>query len=83
MQPLDAFLSKPEQRLMSVVLGRPGQDFGVLELLDRMGNSRGAGSTVLKRWVDSGLLRERKVGNQRRLSANPRFVLYPNCGRWS
>jgi predicted nucleotidyltransferase len=77
MQPLDAFLSKPEQRLMSVVLGRPGQDFGVLELLERMGNSRGAGSTVLKRWVDSGLLRERKVGNQRRLSANPQFVLYP------
>lgn len=77
MRPLDAFLSKPEQRLMSMVLVRPDQDFGTLELLRRMGNSRGAGSTVLKRWVDSGLLRERKVGNQRRLSANPQFVLYP------
>lgn len=62
---------------MSVVLVRPDQDFGTLELLKHMGNSRGAGSTVLKRWLDSGLLRERKVGNQRRLSANPRFLLYP------
>ncbi len=66
---------------MSVVLVRPDQDFGTLELLKHMGNGRGAGSTVLKRWVDSGLLRERKVGNQRRLSANPHFVLYPELRR--
>ena len=79
MQPLDALLSKPEQRLMSMVLVRPDQDFGTLELLKCMGSSRSAGSTVLKRWVDSGLLRERKVGNQRRLSANPQFVLYPEA----
>lgn len=58
-------------------MARPDQDFGTLELLKHMGNSRGAGSTVLKRWIDSGLLRERKVGNQRRLSANPHFLLYP------
>lgn len=77
MRPLDAFLSKPEQRLMSAVFVHPDQDFGTLELLQRMGNSRGAGSAVLKRWVDAGLLRERKVGNQRRFSANPQFVLYP------
>jgi predicted nucleotidyltransferase len=76
MPPLDALLSKPEQRLMSVVLVRPDQDFGTLELLKHMGSGRGSGSAVLKRWVDSGLLRERKVGNQRRLSANPQFVLY-------
>lgn len=77
MRPLDALLSKPEQRLMSAVLVHPDQDFGTLELLTRMGNGRGAGSAVLKRWLDSGLLRERRVGNQRRLSANPQFVLYP------
>lgn len=77
MQPLDALLSKPEQRLMSAVLIHPDRDFGTLELLKRMGSGRGAGSNVLKRWIASGLLRERKVGNQRRLSANPEFVLYP------
>lgn len=81
MRPLDALLSKPEQRLMSMVLVRPDQDFGTLELLKRMGSSRGAGSAVLKRWVESGLLRERKVGNQRRLSANPQFLLYPELRR--
>lgn len=42
-----------------------------------MGNSRSAGSAVLKRWVESGLLKERRVGNQRRLAANPDFILYP------
>jgi uncharacterized protein len=62
---------------MGMVFSRPDQDFGTVELLKHMGNSRGAGSTVLKRWVDSGLLRERKVGNQRRLCANPQFLLYP------
>ena len=76
MQPLDALLSKPEQRLMSAVLPRPDQDFGTLELLKRMGNGRGAGSAVLQRWIAAGLLREKRVGNQRRLSANPKFVLY-------
>lgn len=76
MHPLDALLSKPEQRLLSTVLVHPEQDFGTLELLERMGNGRGAGSNLLKRWTNVGLLRERRVGNQRRLSADPRFVLY-------
>lgn len=77
MQPLDALLSKPEQRLMRAVIGRPERDYGTVELLEQMGTSRGAGSVVLKRWVDAGLLLERKLGNQRRLSANPQFVLFP------
>lgn len=77
MQPLDALLSKPEQRMLSTVLVHPERDFGTLELLKRMDNGRGAGSKVLKRWIDAGLLCERQVGNQRRLSANPRCVLYP------
>jgi uncharacterized protein len=76
MRPLDALMSKPEQRLMSVILVRPDQDFGTLELLKHMGSGRGSGSALLKRWVEAGLLRERKVGNQRRLSADPHFVLY-------
>ena len=77
MRPLDALLSPSEQRLLGAVLIHPERDFGTLELLERMGSGRGAGSNVLRRWVDTGLLRERKVGNQRRLSANPQFLLYP------
>lgn len=77
MRPLDLLFSAPEQKLMVAVLGRPGADFGTLELLERMGSSRSAGSSLLQRWVDSGLLRERRVGNQRRLSVNPDFLLYP------
>ena len=46
-----------------------------------MGSSRGSGSTLLRRWVKAGLLRERRVGNQRRLAANPDFVLYPELRR--
>jgi predicted nucleotidyltransferase len=77
MRPLDALLSEPAQRLLAKVLPNPTKDFGTLELLSAMGSSRGAGSTLLRRWVQAGLLKERRVGNQRRLSANPAFVLYP------
>jgi len=81
MPPLDALLSPPEQRLLTTLLGRPGQDFGTVELLDRMGNSRSAGSALLNRWVACGLLRERKLGNQRRLAMNAEFLLYPEIRR--
>lgn len=77
MRPLDILFSPPEQRLIATVLTHPERDFGTLELLSKMGSSRSAGSVVLKRWVESGLLKERRVGNQRRLTANPDFILYP------
>ena len=77
MQVLDAFFSPPEQRLLATVLTHPSRDFGTLELLSQMGNSRGAGSAVLRRWVESGLLKEQRIGNQRRFAANPGFLLYP------
>ena len=81
MRPLDALLSQPEQRLIGAVLAHPGQEFGTLELLSRMGSSRSAGSAVIQRCVESGLLKERRVGNQRRLAANPDFILYPELRR--
>lgn len=81
MRPLDAFLSQPEQRLLGAVLAYPNKDYGTLELLSRMGSSRGGGSTVLKRWLKCGLLSERRVGNQRRLAANPNFLLYDELRR--
>lgn len=76
-RPLDFLLSAPEQRLIGAILSHPDRDFGTVELLDQMGSSRSAGSSVLKRWVDSGFLLERRVGNQRRLAVNQQFVLYP------
>lgn len=81
MRPLDVLMSPAEQQLAGAVLLDPDRDFGTLELLNRMGSSRSAGSALLKRWVQGGLLRERRVGNQRRLSANPEFLLYPELRR--
>lgn len=81
MRPLDVFVSQPEQRLMGAVLAHPERDYGTLELLGIMGSSRGSGSTIINRWVDCGLLRERRVGNQRRLAVNTAFVLYPELRR--
>ncbi|WP_305825626.1 nucleotidyltransferase domain-containing protein [Massilia brevitalea] len=81
MQPLDAIFSPPEQRLLATVLAHPEVDYGTLELLSEMGSSRGAGSTLLNRWVEFGLLKEKRVGNQRRLTANPQFLLYPELRR--
>lgn len=81
MRPLDVLMSPAEQRLAGAVLLDPDREFGTVELLDRMGSSRSAGSALLKRWVEGGVLRERRVGNQRRLSANPQFLLYPELRR--
>lgn len=77
MRPLDAFFTPSEQRLLALVLADPNKDFGTVELITQMGNSRSVGSTLLQRWVETGVLRERKIGNNRRLSANPDFLLYP------
>jgi predicted nucleotidyltransferase len=77
LRPLDSLFSQPQQRLLATVLCHPDMEFGTRELLSQMGNSHSAGATILKRWVESGLLRERRVGNQRRLAVNPDFILYP------
>ena len=77
MRPLDAVFSLPEQKLLGLTLPDPQRDFGTLEVLKHMGNSRSACMRVVERWLAAGLLRERRVGNQRRLSANPEFLLYP------
>jgi len=77
MRPLDVLMSPAEQRLAGAVLLDPDREFGTV----RMGSSRSAGSALLKRWVEGGVLRERRVGNQRRLSANPQFLLYPELRR--
>jgi len=66
---------------MGAVLAHPDREYGTLELLKQMGSSRSVGSAVLKRWVESGVLRERRVGNQRRIAANPAFVLFPELRR--
>jgi predicted nucleotidyltransferase len=76
-RPMDALFSPSEQRLIGAVLLNPGRDFGTLELLTRIGTSRSAGKSLIDRWVSAGVLRERRVGNQRRLSANPDYLLYP------
>lgn len=81
MRPLDAFLTLPEQRLMGAVLANPEREYGTLELLRQMGSSRSAGSAVLRRWVEAGVLRERRVGNQRRIAANTQFLLFPELRR--
>jgi uncharacterized protein len=81
MRPLDILFTVPEQRLLAAVMADPGRDFGTVELLDRIGSSRSAGSALLNRWVEAALLRERRVGNQRRLAVNPDFLLYQELRR--
>jgi uncharacterized protein len=81
MRPLDVLFTSPQQRLLGAVLANPERDFGTLELLRHIGSSRSAGAALIQKFVDGGLLRERRLGNQRRLSANPDFFLYPELRR--
>lgn len=74
-------MTPAEQRLMAELIAHPERDFGTVELLQHLGTSRSAGSSVINRWVQAGALRERRVGNQRRLSANPDYLLYEELRR--
>lgn len=81
MRALDAFFTPVEQRLLGLVIGHPEREFGTLELLQQLGNGRGAGSALLQRWTHAGVLLERRVGNQRRFTANQDFLLFPELRR--
>lgn len=59
------------------MLAQPGKSFAVTELLRLSGAGRGAGQLQLKKLLDAGVVLVERLGNQRRIRANPNFPLYP------
>jgi predicted nucleotidyltransferase len=68
---LPIFRSRHQADLLAEVLMHPGVEFGVAELSKRVGASPSTLLREVQRLVDAGLLRDRKLGRNRLVSANP------------
>ena len=66
----DALFTRTQQRVLGLVFGQPDRDYGMVELIDLAGAGRGAVQRELERLVSSGLVSAKRVGTQRRYSAN-------------
>lgn len=76
LRPLDALLTKTQQRVLALLFAEETERT-VSELVRRSGGGSGAIRRELERMAAAGLLRERRLGNQRRFSADRASPFYP------
>jgi predicted nucleotidyltransferase len=75
-RPVDAILTRTQQRVLALLF--PAEAECTLnELVRRSGGGSGAIRREVERMAAAGLLRERRVGNQRRFSADRTSPLFP------
>jgi hypothetical protein len=75
-RPIDAILTRTQQRVLALLFGEAAERT-LNELVRRSGGGSGAIRREVERMAAAGLLRERRVGNQRRFSANRASPFYP------
>jgi predicted nucleotidyltransferase len=66
----DALFSRTQQRVLGVLFGEPERSFFATEIFDRARSGRGTVQRELERLVASGLVRVKRVGNQKHYRAN-------------
>lgn len=75
-RPVDAILTKTQQRVLALLfVGEAERTLN--ELVQRSGGGSGAIRREVERMAAAGLLHERRVGNQRRFSADRASPFYP------
>ncbi|MBA3487350.1 MAG: transcriptional regulator [Lysobacter sp.] len=67
----DALFTHTQQRVLGLLFGQPQRSFVVTELIALTGAGSGGVQRELARLVASGLLTQRKLGNQKHYQANP------------
>lgn len=72
----DALFTHTQQRVLGLLFGQPHRSFVVTELIALTGAGSGGVQRELARLVGSGLLTQRKVGNQKHYQANPAAPIY-------
>lgn len=72
----DPLLSMREQRILGAFLLHPERDYSVSELV-RISGGHGATQNVIDRLRAGDVIRDERVGNQRRYRINTSFPLYP------
>jgi hypothetical protein len=75
-RPIDAILTKTQQRVLALLFV-DGAERTLSGLVRLSGGGSGAIRREIERMAAAGLLHERRLGNQRRFSANPASPLYP------
>ena len=75
-RPVDAILTKTQQRVLALLFLAEAERT-LNEIVRRSGGGSGAIRREVERMAAAGLLRERRVGNQRRFSADRASPLYP------
>jgi predicted nucleotidyltransferase len=76
LRPVDAILTRTQQRVLALLFA-PEAERTLSEVVRRSGGGSGAIRREIERMAAAGLLHERRVGNQRRFSANRASPLYP------
>ncbi len=74
-RPIDAILTKTQQRVLALLFTGEAER-SLNELVRRSGGGSGAIRREVERMAAAGLLRERRVGNQRRFSADRASPLF-------
>jgi predicted nucleotidyltransferase len=72
----DALFTKTQQRVLSLLYGKPDKSFYTNEIVRRADMGRGTVSRELGRLVSAGLLVVSREGNQRHYRANPDNPVY-------
>ncbi|WP_228160653.1 nucleotidyltransferase domain-containing protein [Marinobacter bohaiensis] len=72
----DALFSKTRQKMLRLFFASQGKGFSIAELIDQANAGSGAVQRELERLVDSGLVRARTLGRQKRYQANVNSPIY-------
>jgi hypothetical protein len=75
-RPIDAILTRTQQRVLALLFAEEAER-SLSELVRRSGGGSGAIRREVERMKAAGMLRERRAGNQRRFSADPANLFYP------
>ena len=72
----DALFTKTQQRLLSLLFGKPDKNFYTNEIIRLAGVGRGSVVRELHKLSDAGILQLSQSGNQKHYSANPNCPVY-------
>ena len=72
----DALFTTTQQRVLALLFGQAGRSFFTKELIDLAGGGSGAVQRELGRLLQSGLILQTRLGNQKHYQANPDAPIY-------
>ena len=75
-KPIDALFTKTQQRVLALLFCEQAE-CTLAELVRRSGGGSGAIRREVERMTAAAILKERRVGSQRRFSADPASAFYP------